>query len=1298
MHITDLYIRGYGIFQDCWVQDISPGLNIFLGDNEAGKSTCLAFIRDVLFGAPDGRSKERSYPPLRGGRWGGSLGLAGSEWQRLLLKRGPGSRGGTLSITSPEGESLGPEVLNRLLAGTTREVFRNVYAFSLSELQTLETLSSERIKDAIYSAGLGAGLSSLPQVLKELENRRDKLFKTKGQNQSINQLLTRTETVRKEIRQAQGDIQAFDQVVQELQGLSQERESLKQSISSWQGRLSLLNSLLSRWEEWSEYQRLCQELQGLPLVEHFPANGLHRYQYLQDRLEHLQEQKQGLEQELQGLENKLLGLQPKQELLDLEQEIQAWAEDKGRLVQDQEEIPALEQRIQARQEELQATLRKLGSDWDQARIQALDTSLLLKKQLESHATSLQELESQKDQAARELQSRGQELSRAMAALEQAEKDLAYWGPAEQELDLALATELKKERDRFAQALEDLQARRQEREQGLRELNRILAEIGPQWSREDLQGLDTSLQAKERLESYSQDFSALEQKELHLQQELHSKSRRRQELQQRLQSRESSLQDLEEPAFGSLEEIRQARQNLQQLQAKQTAAEKCTLQMQALQDRIQDLQRQADSLQQQPQPEIVMPAAAAAALAGCMLLLLLAVLNILPWSAAWLPACILGLGSAGAGWQWLREKKLSSHKNTEIQASRAELEQEIQGLQHRLDSLAQEKADLEKELEELKKRLQPDRELDPAALEAELERSREVLHSRQSLQQELQELKNGLASAEQEIQDLEAQQAQKQKQRQSLQESWQQELARLGLDPGLGPASALRVLERAEAAKSELSHLQEAEGRLEHLQAFVERYASKAAQIPQAQEISLEQKEQLLSAVDLHLERMEQEQHRLKNRQLALQERNKKAEEAHRLQKEQDQAQQGLQQAEQDLQDQVAAWRQWLQDTGLHQELSPQLAQEALSHAEKAQALLAELKELQDKKKACIKRRQEFISRAGELAGRLGKHKPDAGRILAFLQGLLQELEASKTDAVRSKELQEQHQDRKQRLQNVQEKLSQAYKETQELLQQARAENEQDFLRLGRILEEREALQSRLQDLERSLLRSTGQSNIQDAQELFSSWSRSGLQQEISRLQQEIEESEAKRQDLSSRIGELNQEKQRLSSAEEVSRLRQEEECLRQELHQASLSWSRYTLALHLLRQAKAKYEQEQQPQVVRSAGGYLARITNQAYTQVYAPLGQGEVYAVDSLGQARHPEELSRGTAEQLYLSLRFGYVDNAGRFFEPLPVIMDDILVNFDPGRARNAARAISDLAQEHQVLYFTCHPHTLEYLQKAD
>jgi len=70
---------------------------------------------------------------------------------------------------------------------------------------------------------------------------------------------------------------------------------------------------------------------------------------------------------------------------------------------------------------------------------------------------------------------------------------------------------------------------------------------------------------------------------------------------------------------------------------------------------------------------------------------------------------------------------------------------------------------------------------------------------------------------------------------------------------------------------------------------------------------------------------------------------------------------------------------------------------------------------------------------------------------------------------------------------------------------------------------------------------------------------------------------------------------------------------------------------------------------------------------------------------------LSRGTREQLYLSLRFGLIREFGERTERLPVVVDEVLVNFDPKRAGRAARAFAELANTNQVLVFTCHPETV-------
>ena len=47
--------------------------------------------------------------------------------------------------------------------------------------------------------------------------------------------------------------------------------------------------------------------------------------------------------------------------------------------------------------------------------------------------------------------------------------------------------------------------------------------------------------------------------------------------------------------------------------------------------------------------------------------------------------------------------------------------------------------------------------------------------------------------------------------------------------------------------------------------------------------------------------------------------------------------------------------------------------------------------------------------------------------------------------------------------------------------------------------------------------------------------------------------------------------------------------------------------------------------------------------------------------------------------------------------MIVDEALVNFDPDRGLRAAQAFVELAEQNQVLVFTCHPQIVDWFAKA-
>ena len=121
-----------------------------------------------------------------------------------------------MSVTYPDGRKAGEEALRELLGGTTRELYRNVYAFSLSELQSMETLDNDAVKSALYGAGMGTGVRALSTAMTAIGKKLDELFKPGGRSPELNRRLRDLEEVREKLRDSRQELKRYDEAFQGL--------------------------------------------------------------------------------------------------------------------------------------------------------------------------------------------------------------------------------------------------------------------------------------------------------------------------------------------------------------------------------------------------------------------------------------------------------------------------------------------------------------------------------------------------------------------------------------------------------------------------------------------------------------------------------------------------------------------------------------------------------------------------------------------------------------------------------------------------------------------------------------------------------------------------------------------------------------------------------------------------------------------------------------------------------------------------------------------------------------------------
>ena len=182
-----------------------------------------------------------------------------------------------------------------------------------------------------------------------------------------------------------------------------------------------------------------------------------------------------------------------------------------------------------------------------------------------------------------------------------------------------------------------------------------------------------------------------------------------------------------------------------------------------------------------------------------------------------------------------------------------------------------------------------------------------------------------------------------------------------------------------------------------------------------------------------------------------------------------------------------------------------------------------------------------------------------------------------------------------------------------------------------------------------------------------------------------------------RYGELQQVLGRARYSTRFDDLKLAHEQVKTQVRESLAEYAELLVAQKILESAIHSWESRKQPEVYRQASRLFSLMTEGAWVQVRMT-SEGKLQAVDQVKTVQDPKRLSLGTCQQLYLSLRIALLMTADNVGKSIPVLADDILVHFDEDRRKGAAKALAELAQTRQVIFFTNHREIVGLMQKAD
>ena len=243
---------------------------------------------------------------------------------------------------------------------------------------------------------------------------------------------------------------------------------------------------------------------------------------------------------------------------------------------------------------------------------------------------------------------------------------------------------------------------------------------------------------------------------------------------------------------------------------------------------------------------------------------------------------------------------------------------------------------------------------------------------------------------------------------------------------------------------------------------------------------------------------------------------------------------------------------------------------------------------------------------------------------------------------------------------------------------------------------RRQLEAQLGQEEERLIRLGGGSTVEDFIREASAVDPDGIAGAIEQLKESIGRLTQEKSEMDQRIGSERTELGRMDGGDKAALIAEEIQAVIGGLERDVEHYARLKIAGRVLALAMERFREKSQGPILRKASGLFSRITCGSFEGLRAdhdPDGAPVLVGVRNGGRETVPVMgMSDGTADQLYLALRLAGLEHYLDANEPLPFIVDDILIKFDNDRAAAALQALAELSQKTQVIFFTHHRHLVE------
>lgn len=387
------------------------------------------------------------------------------------------------------------------------------------------------------------------------------------------------------------------------------------------------------------------------------------------------------------------------------------------------------------------------------------------------------------------------------------------------------------------------------------------------------------------------------------------------------------------------------------------------------------------------------------------------------------------------------------------------------------------------------------------------------------------------------------------------------------------------------------------------------------------------------------------------------------------------------------------WQGFLNGSAVATGLSPHELVEIITVLEEIFQLQKDWENLDERVAEAEEGIRVFADRLIALGESLGF---DAQQDPLFLAAeLVEALEKAQRDQTQLAELKKQIDECDLSIRKKQRERDESLNELKEFREQAGVDTDQQLTEAARSSQIKHKLQEKLTSVSEELGRHGGSRSVAELQkELQSVDDVDSLDSEIAGLADELENLQGVRDELRDEKVRIEKDRAAIYGGTQAAEAEEEAAVHAAQIENHVENYIRLQVASLILTEQIESYRKLNQAPVLKRSSELFSRLTLGSYGGLEDDYQGGKpvLVGIKPHGEKVKTPGMSTGSRDQLFLALRLAMIEQHLGKGEPMPFIVDDILMGFDDARTQVCLEILAELSRQTQVLLFTHHRSVLE------